>query len=202
MDSRTAAQAAGFVAIGGTMQIPMRPLGAAAAFTLLLLAPAGARAEQANSAPVKAASRLRLLRSWTDTIKLDGGGELPRRVDIVFDYTKGIALERSYDGSGRLTQERTLEGPPQPSAEEIAEAFGIVRADPELGRILERTQAVLEGGFLLEEGEGQPCGPRTRCLQVQLLGPTRLGLVRYAVVDLVKRAIVYPTYTPSEGGVK
>jgi len=184
------------------MKIPMRPLGAAAAFTLLLMAPAGARAEQANGAPVKSASRLRLLRSWTDSIKLDGGGELPRRVDILFDYTQGVAIERSYDGSGRLTQERKLDETPGPSVEEITEAYGIVRADPELGRILERTQAVLEGGFLLDEGEGQPCGPRTRCLQIQLLGPTRLGLVRWAVVDLVKRAIAYPTYTPSEGGVK
>jgi len=181
------------------MQIPMRPLGAAA-LTLLFLGPAGAR-EQANDAPIKAASRLRLLRSWTDTVKV-GGGEFPRRVDILFDYKQGVALERSYDASGRLTQERRLDGAPQPSAEEIDEAYGIVRADPEIGRILERTQAVLEGGFLLKEGEGQPCGPRTRCLQVQLLGPTRLGLVRWVVVDLVTRAIPYATYTPSDGGVK
>ena len=182
------------------MQIPIRNLGAAA-LTLLFLAPAGARAGQANDAPVRAASRLRLLRSWTDTVKV-GGGEVPRRVDILFDYTQGVALERSYDASGRLTQERRLEGAPQPSAEEIAEAYGIVRANPDLGRILERTEAVLEGGFLLKEGEGQACGPRTRCLQIQLLGPTRLGLVRCVVVDLVKGAITYSTYTPSEGGVK
>src|SRR5260221_1301525 len=136
-----------FLASGGTMKIPMRPLGAAAAFTLLLMAPAGARAEQASGAPVKSASRLRLLRSWTDSIKLDGGGELPRRVDILFDYTQGVALERSYDGSGRLTAERRLDSAPRPSVEEIADAYGIVRADPELGRILDGTQAVLEGGF-------------------------------------------------------
>lgn len=184
------------------MQIPKRPLGAVAALTLLILAPAGARAEQANGAPVKAASRLRLLRSWTDTVKVDGGGDLPRRVDILFDYTQGVALERSYDGSGRLTEERRLDDAPGPSAEELAEAYGMVRADAELGRIVERTQAVLEGGFLLDEAEGQPCGPRTRCLQVQLLDPTRLGLLRWVVIDLVKRAIVYPTYMPAEGGVK
>jgi hypothetical protein len=168
---------------------------------LLFLGPAGARAGQASAAPTKGASRLRVLRSWTDTVKV-GGGEFPRRVDILFDYKQGVALERSYDASGRLTQERTLDGAPQPSAEEIDEAFGIVRADPELGRIVERTQAVLEGGFLLKEGEGQTCGPRSRCLQVQLLGPTRLGLVRYVVVDLMTRSIAYPAYTPAEGGVK
>jgi hypothetical protein len=183
------------------MQIPMRPLGAAAAFALLFLGPAGARAEQSNDAPVKAANRVRLLRSWTDTVKV-GDGEFPRRVDILFDYAQGVALERSYDASGRLTGQRRLESAPQPSEEEVAEAYGIVAADPELGRIAERTQAVLEGGFLLQEGEGHACGPRTRCVQVQLLGPTRLGLVRSVVVDLVKRAIVYPTYTPSEGVVK
>lgn len=182
------------------MQIPMRPLGAAT-LMLLFLGPTGARAGQANDAPTKGASRLRVLRSWTETVKV-GGGELPRRVDIVFDYKQGVALERSYDASGRLTQERMLDGAPKPSLEEIADAYGIVRADAEIGRIVERIQAVLEGGFLLQEGEGQPCGPRTRCLQVQLLGPTRVGLVRWVVVDLVTRAIAYPTYTPAEGGVK
>jgi hypothetical protein len=182
------------------MQIPMRPLGAAT-LMLLFMGTAGARPGQANDAPIKAASRLRLLRSWTDTVKVDGA-EFPRRVDILFDYKQGVALERSYDASGRLTQERKLDGAPQPSVEEVADAYGIVRADPEIGRILERTEAVLEGGFLLEEGEGLPCGPRTRCLQIQLLGPTRVGLVRWVVVDLVTRAIAYPTHTPAEGGVK
>jgi len=183
-----------------------RPLWVVAALALLVL-PAATRAQDKPAPdkpapPSKPAHRVRLLRSWTDTVKVDGR-ELPRRVDILFDYTEGVALERSYDTSGRLIQERRLiDNAPSPSDDEIAEAFGIVRADPQLGRILKRTQAVLEGGFLLQEAEGQACGPRTRCLQIQLLGPTRLGLVRYVVVDLTKGAIAYPAYTPAEGGVK
>jgi hypothetical protein len=186
------------------MEVLMRrPLCAAAALALLGLS-AWAQDKPAPDKPAEPsapAHRVRLLRSWTETVKADGQ-ELPRRVDILFDYTEGAALERSYDVSGKLLQERKLEGAPQPSEEEIAEAFAVIEADAELGRILKRTQAVLEGGFLLQEAEGQACGPRARCLQVQLLGPTRLGLVRWVVVDIARGAIAYPYYTPVEGGVK
>jgi hypothetical protein len=122
-----------------------------------------------------------------------------RRVELVYDYGKAAAFERVYDLSGRRIRERRLVvNPPTPSPEEIQEAFGIVRADPELARAIQRFRAELEGGFLIEEGRGTACGPGARCLLVKLLSPDRSGLIRVVGVDLVKRSIPYRNFVPSE----
>jgi len=68
---------------------------------------------------------------------------------------------------------------------------------------MKRFHAVLEGGFVIEEGRGKACGPRSRCLLIQVLSPDRSGLIRAMGVDLVKRNIPYRTFVPSEHpGVK
>lgn len=151
----------------------------------------------ALAATVTRTSRpVRLLRTWEETIKA-GGREFPRRVEVVFDYGQGVARENYYTLDGQLVGSKKItQSMPGPSREEIAEAFTIVRADPELGRIASRRSAVFEGGFVLEEGRGERCGPGSRCLQVQLISPDRVGLIRWVVVDLVKREIVYRAYTP------
>ncbi len=139
---------------------------------------------------------VRLLRTWEETIKA-GGREFPRRVEVLFDYGQGVARENYYTLDGQLVGSKKItQNMPGPSREEIAEAFAVVRADPELDRIASRRSAVFEGGFALEEGRGERCGPGSRCLQVQLISPDRVGLIRWVVVDLVKREIVYRAYTP------
>jgi hypothetical protein len=140
---------------------------------------------------------VRLLRSWYETVKI-GGREYPRRVEVLFDYAKGLAREYSYDRNGLLRASRTMtQNMPAPSPEEIAEAFGIARRDPSLASLFARFSVVTEGGFLLQEEEGMPCGPRSRCLHVFLLSSDRSGLIRRLVVDLVTRSIPYPVYMPS-----
>jgi hypothetical protein len=141
---------------------------------------------------------VRLLRSWDETVKAPNGREYVRRVAVVFDYGKGFAQERySYGDDPRVYGRRNIkQSQPSPSPEEIAEAQDLVRQDPELGRIVARKNAVLEGGFILEEGKRRRCGPGSRCLQIQLLSPDREGLVRWTVVDLVKREIAYPVFVP------
>ena len=140
---------------------------------------------------------VRLLRSWYETIKV-GGREAPRRVDVLFDYRKGVALQYSYDAKGVLRSSRTItQSLPAPSPEEIAEAFAIVRGDRSLSSIFTRFAVVTEGGFLLQEEPGMPCGPGSRCLHVFLLSSDRAGLIRRVVVDLVTRSIPYPVYMPS-----
>ena len=67
-----------------------------------------------------------------------------------------------------------------------------------MGRILTRFSAQLEGGFLIEEGRGKACGPGARCLLIQILSPDRSGLIRVVGVDLVKQAIPYRTFLPSQ----
>jgi hypothetical protein len=143
---------------------------------------------------------IRLLRSWQETIKAAAGREYVRRVELVFDYRNGVAREDYYTLEGKLAGSREIrQNQPSPSPEEIAEAKNLILSDRELARIVERRAAVLEGGFLLEENRGLPCGPGSRCLQIQLLSPDRSGLVRWTVVDLVSRRIPYPVHVPSWG---
>lgn len=139
---------------------------------------------------------VRLLRTWDETIKV-GAREFPRRVEVVFDYAEGVARENYYTLDGALVGSKKItQNMPSPSPEEIAEALMVVRADPDLDRIALRRSAVFEGGFALEEGRGERCGPGSRCLQIQLISPDRVGLIRWVVVDLVKREIAYRVYTP------
>lgn len=143
--------------------------------------------------------RTRILKSWDDTMLVDGV-EIARKVTIVFDYTAGIAVESAYDSSGRqISSRRLTTNLPRPTPEEFAEAIDLVRADPQLGRIVARTRARPEGGFLLEEGAGQPCGPRTRCIQILWMAENSMGLLRRVVVDLTKRSIAYASYVPKDG---
>jgi hypothetical protein len=79
---------------------------------------------------------------------------------------------------------------------EIQEAFDVVRADPEFERIFRRFNVVFEGGFLLVEEKGLPCGPGSRCLRVFLLSSDRAGTIRQVVVDLVKQQVAYDDFTP------
>jgi len=172
------------------------PLTLAVGATLLC---AAALAERADIV-TRTSRPVRLLRSWSETIKASGGREYVRRVELVFDYGKGVARENYYTLEGRLYGSREIkQNQPAPSAEEIAEAKELIRREPHLARIVERRAAEFNGGFLLEEARGLPCGPGSRCLQIQLLTPDHSGLLRWTVVDLVQRKIAYPVYVPRGG---
>jgi hypothetical protein len=153
-----------------------------------------------SEAPITPTSRpIRLLRSWEETVKA-GGGDQARRVQLVFDYTNGWAREDSYDTRGVLRGSRKIvRGLPAPSQEEIAEAFEITRTDPALASLFSRFAVALDGAFVLEEDEGMPCGPGSRCLQVLLMSSDRAGVIRRVVVDLVPRSLAYTAYFPDHG---
>jgi len=154
---------------------------------------------QTQVAPQRdAPPRTRVLRSWDDTIKRDGR-DVARHVNIVFDYRAGEAWEHAFDQSGRpLSSRRLTSNLPRPTLEEIAEAIAIVRADPVVGRVVQRTNARPEGGFLLEEEGSRACGVRTRCIQLLLMAEGSMGLLRRTVVDLVRRGVVYQSYVPKD----
>ncbi|HEY7862523.1 MAG TPA: hypothetical protein VIE39_02620 [Thermoanaerobaculia bacterium] len=172
----------------------------------LLLWAATAAAQRPGPIPtdrgIPSAPRVRVLKTWQDTIKLESGEEIARRVELSYDYDRGLATVRAFDEKGALLSEQTYERGPRPTAEEMQEAVGLLQADRQIGAIMRSRSAVVEGGFLLSEKPGDPCGPRTRCLQVQLLSPDRVGLIRWSVVDLNSRRIVYPVYVPSPVSVK
>ena len=139
-----------------------------------------------------------LLRSWQDRAKIDGRDQ-PLRFEIVFDYRLGITRRRVYDAHDQLISDEVIPEQPRATAAEIAKAFDTVRRDPELGRLARSVNAKLDGGFLLRETEGRPCGPRTRCLQVYILSESRLELHRRPVVDVSQRGrIAHRDYQPSE----
>jgi hypothetical protein len=60
-----------------------------------------------------------------------------------------------------------------------------------MGQIIRDLQAYVDGGFILHEEAGKPCGPRSRCLQIFAfqIGSGGAPLFR-AVVDLTKNEIV------------
>lgn len=127
-----------------------------------------------------------LLRSWQDRVKIDGRDH-PRRFEIVFDYRLGETRRRVYDEQDQLIFDQVIAEQPRATPAEIARAFDTVRRDPEFGRLARRLNAKLDGGFLLREAEGKPCGPRTRCLQVYILSESRRELYRRPVVDVSQR---------------
>jgi hypothetical protein len=166
-----------------------------AALTLLSASVLAAPAAPVPSTITRTSRPVRLLRTWDDTVKGKGGVEYARRVDLLYDYGRGVAREEYYGADGALLGSREIkQNQPQPSREEIDEAIALIKADAALRRIVVRRAAEFEGGFILEEERGRPCGPGTRCLQIQLLTPDHSGLLRWTVVDLVKRVIAYPVY--------
>ena len=115
----------------------------------------------------------------------------------VRDLDRGVAYENFYRLDGIHTGGMTLgPGHPAPSQEEIQEAYDIARADPEFERLFKRFRVVLEGGFILMEDKGKPCGPGSRCLRVFLLSSDRAGTIRQVVVDLVKQQLAYDDFSP------
>ena len=169
-----------------------------AALLAVLAAAPPVRAQGAVDAPA-APARVRLMADYVDTVKVAGGREESRRIKVYFDYDRGIARQTTEDAAGMVIEDKVIPGTSvRPSAKEFEEAVAIVRGDRILGGMLTRVNAVPDGGFLLEEAEGRVCGPRSRCLHVFWLSPDRVGLVRWTVVDLVRRAIAYRAYVAPE----
>lgn len=112
-----------------------------------------------------AADGVRVLRAWDEDVEV-AGLAIRGRVELVFDYEQGLAFEQIYDDKGQLVDRRPGPRIPTPSREEIDEAIAVVSADPNLGAVIEAHKAYVDGGFILDESAGKPCGPRSRCLQI------------------------------------
>jgi hypothetical protein len=138
-----------------------------------------------------------VLRSWQDRVKIDGHDH-PRQFEIVYDYQSGEARRRVYDAQGQLVFDEVIAEQPRATDAELAKAFDTVRRDPEFGRLARDLNAQIDGGFLLHEAAGKPCGPRTRCVQVFILSESRRELHRRPVVDVGERGrIAHRDYKPS-----
>jgi hypothetical protein len=137
-----------------------------------------------------------VLRSWQDREKIDGRDQ-SLRVEIVFDYRSSITRRLVYDAQSRLISDEVLAEQPRATPAEIEKAFDTVRRDPELGQLARSINATLDGGFLLREAAGKPCGPGTRCVQVFMLTEPDGERPRCSVVDLNERGrIAHRNYDP------
>lgn len=181
---------------------------AAVAVGLLgLVAAAGAVEPDPATPQTKDAHRTRVLRSWPEDVRM-GRKLVPARVELLFDYTAGVAIQRvvieTKKGRAVLKTETFPPGVnvPGPSLEEIEEAMAIVRADAEIARLIRNADGILDGGFEIFEPAGSPCGPGTRCLKIQINTADRLGLIRNVVVDLTRQAIAYRAWAPEWSGGK
>ena len=149
------------------------------------------------AAPTDAAAQNRTdtqtIRTWEEPVKIGGGTEI-HRVELAFDYAQGVTLRRTFDAAGSLLRTEALTAQPRPSDDEIAEATALIAADAELAPLLAASGATIEGGFVYHQADfAAPlaaCGPGARCLQFDLVAPSRLESVRFVVVDLATRQVV------------
>jgi len=151
-----------------------------------LLAAGAALIAALGSGAATAADGVRVLRAWDEDVEV-AGHAVRGRVELVFDYDQGLAFEQISDEKGQLVDRRPGPRIPTPSREEIDEAIAVVSADPTMGAVIEAHKAYVDGGFILDESAGKPCGPGSRCLQIFAfrIDAGEAPLFR-AVVDLTK----------------
>ncbi len=132
----------------------------------------------------------RVLNSWAEPVKLPDGTETTYRYEVSFDYATGVTLRRAYDASGALLETIEMTQQPGPTPDEIEEAKAIIWQDAALSGELSRASATIEGGFLLYADHHPDCAAPARCLQFDLMPPSKTESLRFVVVDLSKRAVV------------
>ena len=149
--------------------------------------------------PTSAQSADRVVHQYTDAVKTDAGVQT-RQVEIVVDRETGGSFEVVRDASGEVLLRRPLQ-PTSPSEAEVDEARAIIAADAELSALMRARPAHIDGGYILVEAEGAACGPGSRCLHMDLLNDqNRRERIRFVVVDLVSRSVVYRDFDPDEHG--
>ncbi len=172
-----------------------------AAVIALVLTLAAAPAANAQNATGE-----RVLRSWTDDVKLDDGSQARWTFTVTFDTDSGEYVRTITDESGalieRLVQTTSLIGP---TDEEIEMARAIIFADPDLSELFERADnPELSGGFVLQREAGHPCGPGSRCLQFDMfnvdIAARRVNRIRYVIVDVRNGTLVSKDFDPSTDG--
>ena len=132
----------------------------------------------------------RVLSSWDDPVKLSDGTETVYRYEVVYDYDTGIALRNAYDAAGTLVETVQVAPPGAPSAEEIEEARAIILADAAIAGVAARSNATVEGGFILFADQYPACAAPARCLQFDIMPPSKTESLQFVVVDLRTRTII------------
>lgn len=137
-----------------------------------------------------------LVREYVDSFKSESGDQY-QKVQFGWDYDQGAAIKRTFTMAGEpiataVHPEITLRA----TDAELAYAFALVRAHPDLKAAAKRSDANLYGGFAFRNGEGQSpaerfCRAKTRCIHVIIsagvAGEIFLG---HAIVDLASGKVI------------
>ena len=116
-----------------------------------------------------------------------------------WDYSRGIAVVRTFDPAGRLMTE---EHPPGADLSlvpaEQARVEALVRADPRTAPIVNRPGVMLwSGGFVMREPGDPFCDRGSRCIRAIAADDGGSNALLHSVVDLMTDRVVYPDYKPS-----
>jgi hypothetical protein len=183
-------------------RLPRAPGLAALALAVLGVAAPAARAQNA-------ATEAYVIRDYVDDVKLADGSTARWHVVLAYDPVSGETVRTVTDEAGRLVERTANVGTlVAPSAEEVAAAEALVRADAEVAALIAAApQPVVQGGFVLLREAGHPCGPGSRCLQFDVVNvdeaARRVERLRYVVVDLRAGRVVSNDFDPvTQGNVR
>jgi hypothetical protein len=113
----------------------------------------------------------------------------PRRLAdvILYDHSTGKAERLLFDpGKDQIVKREKLAGQPSPTEDELEEAVNIIKANPELAKLIS-AGGQITGGFLASPPEGGPTNDRY--VQMQILTPDRRQIQRVVLVNLSSGAI-------------
>ncbi|MEO8671356.1 MAG: hypothetical protein ABI411_08590 [Tahibacter sp.] len=128
--------------------------------------------------------------------------DIPVIVEYGWDYRAGMGVQRVYNRDGSFRSERALPGQTLGFTDpEIELAFALTREAPELAVQLSEPNLNFYAGFRYLDSGDVACGPGSRCLHVIVSGgDDGQRPIAHAIVDLMKRRMVHPFFTPDTPG--
>lgn len=134
-----------------------------------------------------------LIREYYDDVKLPQGEER-WRVQYLWDYANGVAIERIYGNNGSI---RSITPKPaltlNATDPELEFATDLVKRDPRISPHL-RPDAQYYGGFSFREPAVSACNMRSRCIHVFAVREGGRVRLVHAIVDLMTARVVIPDY--------
>lgn len=169
----------------------------ALALGVLLLAAPALQAQDANE---------RVIRSWSDEVKLESGSTDTYLFTDTFNTITGEYTRTVTNLRGEIIEQTVREGSLQrPNDEEVRLAREAILAHPEIAPLVaDAANPTLSGGFVLLREEGHPCGPGSRCLQFDLYdvndAAREVNRIRYLIVDARDFSVIDTDFNPATEG--
>lgn len=136
---------------------------------------------------------LLLIREYYDDVKLPGGEER-WRVQYLWDYANGVAVQRIFNNDGSL---QSLEPKPaltlHATEAEVEFAIELVKGDPVIAPHL-TSDATYHGGFSFREPTVPACNMRSRCVHVFAVRDNGNVRLVHSIVDLMTARVVIRDY--------